>query len=71
MFPPSLFDYVTNDLGKNVILVLNKIDLVPASVVIAWKEYFVNNFKNIQIVLFTSCPSYNLLRFYQTTSGMF
>lgn len=60
MFPPSLYDYVTNDLGRNIILVLNKIDLVPASVVVAWREYFKNNYKDIEVVLFTSCPNYNL-----------
>jgi ribosome biogenesis GTPase A len=60
MFPPSLFEYVTKDLNKNVIILLNKIDLVDAAVVLAWKKYFEEKYKSISVVLFTSCPSYNL-----------
>lgn len=60
MFPPSLFEYVTNDLSKHMILVLNKIDLVPSHVVLAWKCYFEDKYKNIRVILFTSYPSYNL-----------
>lgn len=40
MFPPSLYDYVTQSLQKDMILVLNKIDLAPAPLVLAWKHYF-------------------------------
>lgn len=60
MFPPSLFEYVTYELNKNVIILLNKIDLVDASVVLAWKKYFEAKYKTINVVLFTSCPAYNL-----------
>lgn len=60
MFPPYLFEYISNELKKNVILVLNKIDLVPASVVVAWKQYLQEQYPNIQIISFTSFPSYNL-----------
>lgn len=60
MFPPSLFEYVTKELEKSVVIVLNKIDLVPSAVVLAWKKYFEEKYKNINVVLFTSCPSYNL-----------
>lgn len=60
MFPPSLFEYVTKDLSKHMILVLNKIDLVPSHVVLAWKCYFEEKYKNIRVILFTSYPSYNL-----------
>ncbi|CRK96461.1 CLUMA_CG009907, isoform A [Clunio marinus] len=60
MFPPSLFVYVTKELNKKVIILLNKIDLVESSVVLAWKKYFEEKYKSINVVLFTSCPSYNL-----------
>lgn len=60
MFPPSLFEYVTKDLCKNMILVLNKIDLVPSHIVLAWKCYFEEKYQNIHVILFTSYPSYNL-----------
>lgn len=43
-----------------MILVLNKIDLVPSHVVLAWKLYFEEKYKNIRVILFTSYPSYNL-----------
>ncbi|ETN58214.1 mmr1/hsr1 GTP binding protein [Anopheles darlingi] len=60
MFPPSLYRYVTEDLGKGMILVINKIDLVEPEVVLAWKRYFMQAYPQIQVVLFTSYPSYNL-----------
>jgi len=39
-FSPALYDYVTSELWKPLILVLNKIDLVPVSAVAAWTAYF-------------------------------
>lgn len=43
-----------------MILVLNKIDLVPSHIVLAWKYYFEETYKDIRVILFTSFPSYNL-----------
>lgn len=60
MFPPSVFEYVTKELNKKVIILLNKIDLVETPSVLAWKKYFEEKYKNINVVLFTSCPAYNL-----------
>ncbi|CAH0404078.1 unnamed protein product [Chilo suppressalis] len=60
MFPPSLYNYVVKEQNKSMILVLNKIDLVPASVVAAWHEYFTNTCPGLRVVYFTSCPGYNL-----------
>ena len=65
MFPPSLYHYVINDLRKQVILVLNKIDLAAPEVIVAWKHYFESEYKDIHIVLFTSYPGYNM----QNASG--
>lgn len=66
MFPPSLFDYVTKDLKKHMILVMNKVDLVESKVVLAWKKYFEEVYPNLHVVLFTSYPGYCL----RNTSGM-
>lgn len=60
LFPPSLYEYVTKTLSKNMILVFNKIDLVSSHVVLAWKHYFEEKYQNIKVILFTSYPSYNL-----------
>lgn len=60
MFPPYLFEYVKKELNKNLIILLNKIDLVEAPVVLAWKKYFEEKYSSIKVVLFTSCPAYNL-----------
>lgn len=53
-FSPTFYNYCTNTLKKDVILVLNKIDLVETSVVIAWKHYFQTIFPNLHILLFSS-----------------
>lgn len=55
MFPPCLYDYV-RDCGKDMILVLNKIDLVPPEVTVAWRSYFTDRYPSIHIVTFTSFP---------------
>ena len=55
-FPPSLYHYITGDLQKQVILVLNKADLCPPPLVIAWKHYMTSQFPHLQIVCFTSHP---------------
>lgn len=60
MFPPYLYRYVTNDLGKDMILVLNKIDLAPPALVVAWREYFRTQYPKLHILFFTSYPAYNL-----------
>ncbi|XP_065221242.1 guanine nucleotide-binding protein-like 1 [Planococcus citri] len=60
MFPPSLYKFVVEDLKKEMILVLNKIDLAPAELVVAWKYYFLSKFPSIHILTFTSVPGYNL-----------
>lgn len=61
MFPPSLYTYVTKDLGKDFILVLNKVDLAPAPLVSAWKHYFEEKYPLLKICMFTSIPGYNLV----------
>lgn len=60
MFPPNLYSYVTENLGKQVILILNKIDLAPAPLVIAWIEYFKQKYPKLHVLQFTSFPTYNI-----------
>ncbi|CAG9790519.1 unnamed protein product [Diatraea saccharalis] len=59
MFPPSLYQHIREE-GKGMILVLNKVDLVPASVAVAWYDYFKKTYKYLRVVFFTSCPGYAL-----------
>ncbi len=60
MFPPSLYNYVTEKLKKDMILVLNKVDLAPAPLVLAWKHYFQEKYPELHVLMFTSYPDYNL-----------
>lgn len=60
MFPPNLYSYVTENLGKQVILILNKIDLAPAPLVVAWTEYFKQKYPKLHVLQFTSFPAYNI-----------
>ena len=60
LFPPSLYNFVTNELKRDVIIFFNKIDLFPAPVIASWKNYFQTQFPSLRIVYFTSLPSYNL-----------
>lgn len=60
MFPPYLYKYITEELKKDMILVLNKIDLAPLPLVIAWKDYFSTHYPELHTLMFTSYPSNNL-----------
>ncbi|KAK9500051.1 hypothetical protein O3M35_001392 [Rhynocoris fuscipes] len=60
LFPPSLYDFVTNKMKKSIILVMNKVDLAPAPLVVAWQEYLKSKFPQLHVIMFTSYPSYNL-----------
>lgn len=55
-FPPALYHYVTGELQKQVIVVLNKVDLCPAPLVLAWKHYLSNHFPHLHCICFTSHP---------------
>uniref|UniRef100_A0A336LYH6 Guanine nucleotide-binding protein-like 1 n=1 Tax=Culicoides sonorensis TaxID=179676 RepID=A0A336LYH6_CULSO len=70
MFPPSVYHYVNDELGKRLILVLNKVDLVPSTIVLAWKSYFEEKYPNIRIVMFTSYPAYNLRGHQENSTGL-
>lgn len=70
MFPPSLYEYVSNTLNKDIILVLNKIDLAPTELVVAWKMYFQEKYPKLHILLFTTLPSYNLVGSQSNKAGL-
>ena len=61
-FSPAFYHYCTDKLDKDVILVLNKIDLVPTSVVIAWKNYFKQMFPKLHVLLFSSSKQIKIRR---------
>lgn len=52
-----------------MILVLNKIDLAPPDLTVAWKHYFLKHYPTLKIVTFTSLPFYNLHSNTENTSG--
>lgn len=70
MFPPSVYNYVTEMLHKDMILVLNKIDLAPAPLVVAWKHYFQQKYPALHILTFTSFPAYNLRGNQENKAGL-
>ncbi|ROL48168.1 Guanine nucleotide-binding protein-like 1 [Anabarilius grahami] len=55
-FSPALYHYITGELKKYIILVLNKVDLCPAPLVLAWKHYLTKQFPHLHCVGFTSHP---------------
>lgn len=55
-FSPALYDYVTRVHQKQLIVILNKIDLAPPSIVVAVKDYFAEKFPQLHILTFTSFP---------------
>ncbi|EFA86018.1 guanine nucleotide binding protein 1 [Heterostelium album PN500] len=53
-FPPALYHYITQDLKKPMVLVLNKIDLVDSRIIEAWKQYFFKKYPHLKIICFSS-----------------
>ena len=55
-FPPTLYKYIAQEIKKPMILILNKIDFVPAELATAWKKYFEETYPGLNVVLFGSSP---------------
>lgn len=55
-FSPALYNHIVHELGKHAVLVLNKVDMVPPELVVAWKSYFLSQFPKLYITCFTSYP---------------
>ncbi|KAI9913836.1 hypothetical protein PsorP6_005130 [Peronosclerospora sorghi] len=52
--PASVYDLVTKELKKPMIVVLNKVDLIPPAVLHLWKRYLTERFPRAQLVSFSS-----------------
>ncbi|KAJ3046059.1 Guanine nucleotide-binding-like protein 1 [Rhizophlyctis rosea] len=61
-FPPSLFDHIVKELGKKLVLVFNKIDLIDAVTLQAWKSYFVQRFPGLLTATFSCYPKEGFLQ---------
>ncbi|KAJ8287768.1 hypothetical protein COCON_G00004270 [Conger conger] len=55
-FPPALYHFITSELQKQVIVVLNKVDLCSPPLVLAWRHYLSSLFPHLHCVCFTSHP---------------
>lgn len=53
-FPPYLYEHLVEKENKGVILILNKCDLLPPSVIVAWELYFSQKFPKLLVVPFSS-----------------
>ena len=53
-FPPSLYDYLVNELKMPLILILNKCDLVSLQMVESWKLFFEEKYPKLHCVTFAS-----------------
>lgn len=54
--PPALATHVTQELGKGLVLILNKVDLVPPAVATAWTHLLRRRVPAARVVPFTSAP---------------
>lgn len=59
-FVPGLYDRM-RELGKGMVLALNKCDLVSEHLLNAWKDYFASEFKELSVALFSSFPDHKLV----------
>lgn len=50
-FSHALYDYVCKDLNKDMVLCINKLDLVPEDVNNAWKAFFEKHFPELPIAV--------------------
>jgi len=55
-FSPSLYRYVVVEKKKPLVLLMNKIDLVPKATLEGWKRYFASQYPGLHILPFTSFP---------------
>lgn len=53
-FPPALYTHVTKELGKWLVLVLNKVDLVPDTLTAAWIKFFRKRYPGLVVLPFAS-----------------
>lgn len=56
-FSESLFRHIVQDHCKPAVLILNKVDLVPTSVIAMWEEYFRETYPELKVVSLAACPA--------------
>lgn len=56
-FSESLFRHIVQDHNKPAVLILNKADLVPTSVVTMWERYFHDAYPELKVVSLAACPA--------------
>lgn len=61
-FPPYLYEHLVEKENKGIILILNKCDLLPPAVVVAWEQYFHDKFPKLLVVPFSSMEGYAFRR---------
>ncbi|TPX68245.1 hypothetical protein SpCBS45565_g03293 [Spizellomyces sp. 'palustris'] len=69
-FPPSLYDYVVKDLGRKLVLIFNKIDLVGQDTLEAWTNYFRAEFPQISAASFSCYPKDGFLKSDSATAAL-
>ncbi|RHY33107.1 hypothetical protein DYB32_001855, partial [Aphanomyces invadans] len=52
--PPSVYDYVTDRIKKPLVIVLNKIDLIPWDLALAWRAFLTKRFPQATLLYFSS-----------------
>ncbi|OQS08016.1 guanine nucleotide-binding protein, partial [Thraustotheca clavata] len=52
--PPSVYDYITETLQRPLMIVLNKIDLIPWELTISWRDFLSTRFPKAQLLFFSS-----------------
>ncbi|RHY57926.1 hypothetical protein DYB38_000659 [Aphanomyces astaci] len=52
--PPSVYDYVTERIQKPLIIVLNKIDLIPLDLALSWRASLTKRFPKATLLYFSS-----------------
>ncbi|KAF9990859.1 Guanine nucleotide-binding-like protein 1 [Mortierella antarctica] len=55
-FSPSLYQYVVNDMKRELVVVFNKVDLVAPNTLFAWKQYFKEQCPELHIASFSCYP---------------
>ncbi|XP_064107488.1 guanine nucleotide-binding protein-like 1 [Macrobrachium nipponense] len=57
-FPPYLYHHLVEKENKGIILIMNKADLLPPSLILAWEHYFAQHFPKLIVVPFSSLEGY-------------
>ncbi|EQC41354.1 hypothetical protein SDRG_01328 [Saprolegnia diclina VS20] len=52
--PPSVYDYITETLRRPLMIVLNKIDLIPWELTVCWRDSLQKRFPKAQLLFFSS-----------------